>query len=220
MQQRPRPAYSGDFSVKRATTAHYRAFAACRLLGRRQDAGSAVHVSRHGQPGATLDHGRGGDHDLAVPPEQRPRHRRGRSRADQARRAAVAGDGGPQQDGPQCEGPAGQAARAPPAIPPSWRSKTYRPATTPWRKPSPAGATRRRTRPTCSKTVSQNWASRRLMLQTPNTRCSGRSSLHQPEAGPVTGFDASQGGKLGVILASISPIDAVANCRHGAVSAH
>jgi uncharacterized protein YkwD len=24
----------------------------------------------------------------------------------------------------------------------------------------------------------------------PNTRCSGRSSLHQPEAGPVTGFDA------------------------------
>ena len=29
-------------------------------------------------------------------------------------------------------------------------------------------------------------------------------------------LDASQGGKLGVILASISPIDAVANCRHGA----
>jgi hypothetical protein len=40
--------------------------------------------------------------------------------------------------------------------------------------------------------------------------------LHQPEAGPVTGFDASQGDKLGVILASISLIDAVANCRHGA----
>ena len=30
------------------------------------------------------------------------------------------------------------------------------------------------------------------------------------------GFDASQGSKLGVILASFSPIDAVANCRHGA----
>jgi hypothetical protein len=29
-------------------------------------------------------------------------------------------------------------------------------------------------------------------------------------------LDASQGGKLGVILASISLIDAVANCRHGA----
>ena len=42
-----------------------------------------------------------------------------------------------------------------------------------------------------------NWASRRLMLQTPNTRCSGRSSLPQPEAGPVTGFDASQDSKLG-----------------------
>jgi hypothetical protein len=40
--------------------------------------------------------------------------------------------------------------------------------------------------------------------------------LHQPEADPVTGFDGSQNGKLGVILASISPIDAVANCRHGA----
>jgi hypothetical protein len=40
--------------------------------------------------------------------------------------------------------------------------------------------------------------------------------LHQPEADPVTGLDASQGGKLGVILASISPIDAAANCRHGA----
>jgi hypothetical protein len=40
--------------------------------------------------------------------------------------------------------------------------------------------------------------------------------LHQPEADPVTGFDTSQNGKLGVILASISPIDAVANCRHGA----
>jgi len=40
--------------------------------------------------------------------------------------------------------------------------------------------------------------------------------LHQPEAGPVTGFDASRDGKFGVILASISLIDAVANCRHGA----
>ena len=103
-----------------------------------------------------------------------------------------------------------------PAIRRRLLSKTSRPAITLWRRPSPAGATRRRTRRTCSKTVSQNWASRRLMLQTPNTRCSGRLSLHQPEAGPVAGFDASQGSKLGVILASFSPIDAVANCRHGA----
>ena len=29
-----------------------------------------------------------------------------------------------------------------------------------------------------------------LMLRTPNTRCSGRSSWHRPETGPVTGFDA------------------------------
>jgi hypothetical protein len=30
------------------------------------------------------------------------------------------------------------------------------------------------------------------------------------------GVNAPLGGKLGVILASISPIDAAANCRHGA----
>ena len=36
-----------------------------------------------------------------------------------------------------------------PAIRPSWRSRTSRPAITRWRKPFRAGATRRRTRPIC-----------------------------------------------------------------------
>ena len=70
---------------------------------------------------------------------------------------------------------------APPDIPPRWRWRMSPPAITRWRKHFRAGATRRRTGPICSKTVSQNWASRRAMLQTPNTRCSGRSFLHHPE---------------------------------------
>ena len=94
--------------------------------------------------------------------------RGGRSRTDQARRAAVAGDGGAQQDGPQREGRRWTSGWGPPAIRRRSRSKTSRPATTPWRKPFPAGATRRRTRPICSKTVSQNWASRRAYA--PNTK--------------------------------------------------
>ncbi len=113
MQQRPHPASLdslGDFCIETGDHRHYRAFAACRLLGRRQDPGTAVYVSRHGAARRHAGFGRGGDHDLAVPPEQRPRHCHGRSRTDEARRAAVPGDGGPQQDGPQCEGSARQAA--------------------------------------------------------------------------------------------------------------
>ncbi|MHC2865991.1 hypothetical protein ACVIYH_007069 [Bradyrhizobium diazoefficiens] len=54
-----------------------------------------------------------------------------------------------------------------------WRSRTSRPAIIRWRKRFPAGATRPRTGRTCSRAVSQNWASRRAMLQAPSTRCSG-----------------------------------------------
>ena len=47
-------------------------------------------------------------------------------------------------------------------------------------KPFRAGGTRPHTGKICSKTVSQKWASRPVMLQIPNTRCSGRSFLRQP----------------------------------------
>ena len=43
-------------------------------------------------------------------------------------------------------------------IPPSSQWRTYRPVIIRWRKRFPAGATRPRTRPTCSRAVSQNWA--------------------------------------------------------------
>ena len=119
---------------------------------------------------------------------------------DEACRAAVAGDGRAQQDGPRRERRRSENGWKPPAIPPPRRSKMSRPAITPWRKPFRAGAIRRRTRPICSRTVSQNWASRRVMLRTPSTRCSGRSFWHQPEASDYARVD-----KLGVILASISP---------------
>ncbi len=52
---------------------------------------------------------------------------------------------------------------------------------TPARKRSLGGAIHRRTRPICSRAVSQKWASRPFMLQTPNTRCSGRSFWRQPD---------------------------------------
>src|ERR1700742_812563 len=94
----------------------------------------------------------------------------------------------------------------PAAIPRLWRSKMCRPATTLWPKPSRAGATRRRTGKICSKAVSQNWALRRVMLQIPNTRYSGRSFLHQP-----TRDD------LGVIRRGGLVIDAAAIYRHGIV---
>ena len=45
--------------------------------------------------------------------------------------------------------PLDQAARRRAAIPPPLRLKTSPPAITRWRKPFPAGATRRRTRQTC-----------------------------------------------------------------------
>ena len=99
--------------------------------------------------------------------------------------AAVAGDGQPQQARPRRQGRRWQSGWVRPAIRPRWRSKMSRPAITRWRKRFPAGATRRRTGPICSKTVSQNWASRRVMLRTPSTRCSGRSFLHQPEPDPA-----------------------------------
>ncbi len=127
--------------------------------------------------------------------------------------AAVAGDGQPQQARPRREGAAGQAPECRRLSGDAWRSKTSRPAITRWRKPFPAGGTRRRTRPICSRTVSQNWASRRSMLPTPNTRCSGRSFLHRPEARYA--IQIAAGRELGVLL-PISPIDAAANCRHGA----
>ena len=69
--------------------------------------------------------------------------------------------------------PLAKRLSAPAAIRRPWRSRTSRPAIIRWRKRFPAGATRPRTAPTCSRAVSQNWASRRAMLPAPNTRCSG-----------------------------------------------
>src|SRR5262249_13217124 len=56
-------------------------------------------------------------------------------------------------------------------------------ATTLWRKPSQAGAIRRRTATICCSRARPAWASPRPIRRNPNTRCSGRSSWRSPRSG-------------------------------------
>src|SRR5258706_16221228 len=83
------------------------------------------------------------------------------------------------------------------------------PATTPWRRPSPAGATRRPTATTCCSGARPAWASPRPTRRNPNTRCSGRSSSRSPTSGggraqPASPRRRSRGG-LGRHIEQRSP---------------
>ena len=60
------------------------------------------------------------------------------------------------------------------ATTPARRRRTSRPATTRWRRPSPAGATPRRTARTCCSTARPASASRPCRRRSPSSRCSGR----------------------------------------------
>src|SRR5260370_32764864 len=83
------------------------------------------------------------------------------------------------------------------------------PATTPWRRPPPAGATRRPTATTCCSGARPAWASPRPTRRNPNTRCSGRSSSRSPTSGggraqPASPRRRSRGG-LGRHIEQRSP---------------
>src|ERR1700754_4711150 len=80
-----------------------------RLRRREYHPRTAGHVRQHGGAGRAIGRpGRGLD-DLALSPEQRTGGRGGRSRTDEARGIAVAGDGGQKQDGPRRQGAPAQA---------------------------------------------------------------------------------------------------------------
>ena len=217
MQQRPRPAFAdrrGFLSVKRATIAIIGLLAACRLLGRRPNPGSAVHVSRHGAtPAPTLDtvaaaimisqyrqnNGLGTVAGRSRPdlswPSSSPRRWRPANKMDHDVKAPL---------DKRLGGLRLSRRRSP--------SRTSRPDTTHlaeafsgWR--GLAAAPRQ--------TYAQRTVSQKLGIAA--SLCSKYQIQGVLDAHPcinlkqvrLRGFDASQGSKLGVILASISPIDAV-----------
>ena len=83
-------------------------------------------------------------------------------------------DGEPRQARPQRHPRVQRAAAGRRATAPRPRPRTSAPAIIRWRKRSQAGATFRRTAPTCCSTARPAWASPRSTRRNRNTRCSGR----------------------------------------------
>ena len=169
MQQRP--LIRGLLHARCGRNSH--CFASRRLCRQRSAGPAAVHVCRYVGPGLQARCAGGRDHDLAVPPEQR---RSAPSSIDpdlmrlaesQSNAMAAANKMDHDVRAPLAKRLAAGGYPATVAVENiSAGYHTLAEAFSGWRDSPP-------TAPTCSRAVSQNWASRRAMLPAPNTRCSG-----------------------------------------------
>ena len=192
----------GISALKRAIIAIIGLLAACRLLGRRQGPGTAGHVSRHGATPAP----RSIRQAAAIMISQYRQNnglgmRCGRSRTDQAGRAAVAGDGRAATSSTTTSRRRSTSGSTPSGYPATVAVEnvsagyhTLAEAFSGWRDSPPHKAN---------------------MLKNGVTKLGIAASLcseHQIQGvlDAHSGIDLKRD-KLGVILASISPIDAAAN---------